>query len=367
MGYSGKISSGRRGDPTPGHKTSSGTNRSDYPLVAILKKIALGGVIIRQASLHNLQDLTKKDLRRGDFVLIHRAGDVIPEVIKTIKEKRAKNSKPFKLPDVCPECQSPLSFQGDELMCKNPHCPAVKKSRFIHFASKKAMNIEFLGEKSLKKFYQWGWLKNYSDFYELKNKPITDKEGFGEKSYSLLVESLEKSKKTKLSNLIFALGIPLIGEQSANKISEQIDKISKKQKLENINIKTALPLLKNISLEELEGLGPMAGRSFKTAFENKDLLLDLEKLHEKGVRFLKTKNHEGSLSGWTFAITGKLPLAREKIKEMIIKEGGRMTSQISRKTDFLLVGDKSGSKKRKAQTLGLKTLDWDGFLKMVYR
>ena len=199
--------------------------------VAILKKIALGGIIVRQASLHSFQDLNKKDLRVGDFVLIHRAGDVIPEVIKALKEKRPKHSSPFKPPDLCPECQSQLIFRGDYLTCKNPNCPAVKKNQLIHFASRKAMNIEFLGEKSLQKFYHWGWLKSFSDFYELKNKPLKEKEGFGEKSYELLVKSLEKSKETKLSTLIFALGIPLLESKRLKKLVKKFIRYLKNKPL----------------------------------------------------------------------------------------------------------------------------------------
>ena len=188
--------------------------------------------------------MAEKDVRIGDFALVHRAGDVIPEVIKVLKEKRTKELELFKQPTHCPVCESELKQQGDYLVCQNTECPAIRENKLVHFASKRAMNIEFLGEKSLKKFYEWGWLNSYSDIYDLKDKPLIDKEGFGEKSRDLLIKSLDKSKKTELSRFLFALGISLIGEQTAQKISEKIYEIFEKKKEEQeLDLKKALPLL----------------------------------------------------------------------------------------------------------------------------
>ena len=478
--------------------------------VAVLKKpLHLGGVSIKKASLHNFEDLKRKDIRMGDFVLIHRAGDVIPEVIKVLKEKRQKknfkslgfaflsfiavgvsllpifitNFKPptpppptktylslshsklnefkppaptkidlktlmgigltlslgfaffalknrlkeFKKPKKCPKCASGLKEHGDYLICANTNCPAVWENKLIHFASKKAINIEFLGEKSLQKFYQWGWLNSYSDIYKLKTKDLKNKEGFGEKSQQLLIKSLDKSKKTNLSRLLFALGIPLIGEQTAQKISEKIyqkaqdldnkttnkkrskiqeepthqkeldlehllslDKKNQKEKL-NIkslrddqksysaplnkpvkekpwNIKTALSILQEIKKEELESVedvGPLAAQSFYSAFQNEDLIVDLKELHKQGVYFSKkTSVKEGTLSGLNFVITGTFPESRESIKKRIEDKGGKTLLQVSKKTNFLLKGDSPGSKLQKAQKLNhIEIIGWGEFLK----
>lgn len=333
--------------------------------VALLKPLSLGGVLIRQASLHNFEDLGRKDIRIGDFVLVHRAGDVIPELIRPLKEKRLKGVKPFIRPKKCPVCQSLLEAQGDYLLCRNTECPAVKENKFIHFVGKRAMDIEFLGKKSLRKFYEWGWLNNYSDIYDLKDRPLKDKEGFGDKSYELLVRSLDKSKKTELSRLIFGLGIPLIGEQTAQKISERIYNIYGKN---DLNIKKALSLIKNMKqedLEDIEDIGPLAAKSFQQAFQNKNLLSDLQSLHDKGIRFLKKQELQESLKGLIFVITGTLPESRESVKKRIQLKGGRVASQISQKTDFLLIGKKPGSKQSKAQELGLKVINWNEFLEII--
>ena len=333
--------------------------------VAVLEAVSLGGARIRQASLYNFQDLRRKDIRVGDFVLIHRAGDVIPELIKPLKDKRKTNLKAFPLPKNCPVCQSELKNQGDYSVCQNRQCPAVKENKFIHFASKKAMDIEFLGKKSLRKFYKWGWLNYYSDLYDLKDKPLKDKEGFGEKSYDLLVKNLDKSKKTKLSRLLFAIGIPLIGEQTAQKISEKIHEMYKK---DDLDIQKALPILQNLTKEELESItdvGPLAAQSFQLAFKSKDLIFDLQKLHQRGLHFVQKQKGREILKGVVFVITGTFPEPREQIKKRIEEKGGRALSQISRKTSFLLEGENPGSKRKKAQKLGVKIINWKDFLRII--
>ena len=333
--------------------------------VAVLETVSLGGAKIRQASLHNFQDLKRKDIRIGDFVLIHRAGDVIPELIKPLKDKRKTKLKVFSLPKNCPVCQSGLKNQGDYRICSNTQCPAVKKNKFIHFASKKAMDIESLGKKSLRKFYEWGWLNSYSDVYDLKDKPLKDKEGFGKKSYDLLVKSLDESKKTHLARLLFAIGIPLIGEQTAQKISEKIYEIYKK---EDLDIQKALPILQNMTKEDLESIrdiGPLAAQSFQLAFENKELVFDLQKLHTRGIHFVQKQKGSKALKGVVFVITGTFSEPREQIKKMVEERGGRVLSQISQKTSFLLEGRNPGSKRKKAQDMGVKIINWDDFLKII--
>ena len=335
--------------------------------VAVFKEIPLAGALIRQASLHNFQDLKRKDIRIGDFVLIQRAGDVIPELIRPLKEKRKKNLQAFQKPIHCPVCKSDLRERGDYLICPNIECPAIKENKLIHFASKQAMNIEHLGAKSLKKFYEWGWLKSFSDLYELKGKPFADKEGFGEKSYNLLMRSLETSKKTELSRFLFALGIPLIGEQAAQKISEKVYETLEKRDEAKTDLKTILNLLQNITEEELEkitDIGHLSALSFKEAFQNKELISDIQRLSEQGIHFIRPNFHKGPLNGLNFVLTGTLPEPREILKKKIEERGGQVLPQISKRVDFLIEGDNPGSKKKKAQNMNIKVLSWENFLRI---
>ena len=333
--------------------------------VAVLKPVFIGGVQIQKASLHNFQDLKKKDIRKGDFVLIHRAGDVIPEVIKPLIKKRRKDSEAFAPPSICPVCQSQLIRKGDYLVCQNLKCSAVAENKLQHFVSKKAMDIEFLGKKSLRKFYKWGWLNNYSDIYALKDKPLENKEGFGEKSHRLLIQNLEKSKKSSLPRLIFALGIPLVGEQTAQKISATI---YEKYKGQDLDIEKALPLLQSLTIEDLESIadiGPLVAHSFEAAFRDPELIIDLKNLHKQGVRLIKKDKQGKAFEGMSFVITGTLPESRTAVIKRIEGQGGRVTSQVSQKTSFLLAGEKPGSKKQKARQLGIKALNWVDFLRLI--
>ncbi|MBC6414811.1 MAG: NAD-dependent DNA ligase LigA [Bdellovibrionales bacterium] len=330
--------------------------------VAILKPVQIGGVTIRHASLHNFKEWTRKSVQKGDKVLVHRAGDVIPEIIKKVQDKK-KNSlttDSVTIPKHCPVCSTLTKEQGDYLVCTNQQCPSIIENKFIHFSSKKAMNIEFLGVKSLKKFCKWGWLKKYSDIYDLVNKPIKEKEGFGEKSYQLIVKSLEKSKKVSLQRFLFALGIPLIGEETAGKISEVIY-----SKTVNLNLLKALSFLKNLSQEELEAIsdiGPLVAQSFKKTFENKELIEDIEALHSKGLNLLPKPEKNNQLQGLNFVITGKLKIPRDSLKLQIIREGGKVLSQISSQTSYLISGENSGSKKQKALKLSIPILSYKELL-----
>ena len=335
--------------------------------VAVLKPLMLGGVQIRHASLHNFKELARKDIRKGDFVLIHRAGDVIPEVTQALKERRKTKLASFKAPSSCPVCKGSVRNQGDYLLCENSQCPAVVESKLLHFSSKKAMNIEFLGTKSVKKFYSWNWLNSYSDIYDLKDKDLKNQEGFGEKSYQLLVESLDKSKKTTLARFLFALGIPLVGEQTAQKISE---KVYEKSEGKNLDILSALSILKTLTKEELEAVpdvGPLVADSFIKALENEELIKDLEGLHKRGVHFISAEKKQETLKDLTFVITGSFPLSRSEIKAQIESLGAKVSSQVSGKTSFLIGGDNPGSKKEKALNLSIPILDYEEFLRKFVR
>ena len=195
-----------------------------------------------------------------------------------------------------------------------------------------------------------------------------EKEGFGKKSHKLLIDSLEKSKQTELPLLLFALGIPLIGEQTAQKISEKIYKQFEEKAKGDLDLNKALFFLERITnkdLEEITDIGPMASQSFLIAFQNKELVEDLKRLNEKGVFFKKKNKKETKLKGLKIAITGTFPLPRQEIQQKILEQGGQVSSQLSQKTSFLLVGEKPGSKKDKALKLSVQILKWEDFLKLI--
>lgn len=380
--------------------------------VAVLKPVQLGGVTLRHASLHNFKELERKNIQEGVHVLVHRAGDVIPEVIKVVAPPSSSesadsippatsnklalsdqspandrpassviplrvgiqsNPKKIQIPKNCPVCDTKTKNQGDYLICPNSQCPAVKLNQWIHFASKKAMNIDFLGAKSIEKFALWGWLKSYADIYDLKDKNIKEKEGFGEKSYQLLVKSLEKSKQVSLKKFLFALGIPLIGEETAGKISEKLyEKFQSQQgsqlydKNKSLTLLSALSLIKDLSIEDLSAIpdvGPLVAKSFKQAFENSALIADIEALAKRGVTLKSAEKKSENLKGFSFVITGALPLPRPELKERIEKQGGRVLSQVSSQVNFMIAGEKAGAKKQKALDLDIPLLSYEEFLK----
>ena len=332
--------------------------------VALMTPVSLEGVTIRQASLHNFQELKRKDVRKGDQVEVWRAGDVIPEIVRVFKKKRTGRPPPFEPPALCPGCQSRLKPDGDYLRCFNPLCPARKERSLIYFASRACMNIEFLGEKSIQKFYRRGWLDTFSSFYELPEKSLEKEEGFGEKSRDLLINSLEKSKRTTLPRLLSAIGIPGVGEQTAHRLSEAVFE----KGTSSPDLKEALNILTGMTEEELmeiPDVGEVVAQSIKTALQQKNLIQDLKKLHRLGVHLSDETKGEGSLTGLQFVITGQLPLPRNQVKSLIESRGGKALSAVSRKADYLVCGENPGSKKEQAEKLSVKILNWSEFQKLL--
>ena len=330
--------------------------------VAVMTPVSIEGVTIRQASLHNFQELKRKDVRKGDLVEVWRAGDVIPEIVRVFTKKRKKTSHPFIPPTLCPSCQSSLKPDGDYLRCFNSLCPAIRERSLIYFASRACMNIEFLGEKSIQKFYKLGWLDSFSSFYKLPDKPLKKEEGFGEKSRNLLINSLKKSKKTTLPRLLSAIGIPGVGEQTAYRLSEAV--MGKQET--SLNLKEALGFLTSMTEEELmeiPDVGKVVAQSIKSAFQKKELVQDLTNLHSLGVH-LSRERKNSQLEGLQFVVTGQLPLPRDKIKSLIESHGGKALSAVSRKTNYLICGENSGSKKEQAEKLSVKILNWSEFQKL---
>ena len=322
--------------------------------VALLKPVSVGGVTISTATLHNQDEIERKDVRIGDTVVIHRAGDVIPEIVQVIVEQRPQNSVPYRIPHTCPSCFSETTLLEGEAVrrCINPVCPAVIKESLKHFISRNAMNVEKLGDKLIETLYENKLVQNFSDLYSLTKEQILSLERQGDKSASNIMSSIEKSKHTTLSRFIYALGIRFVGEQTAKSLAQHY------KSLEKFLAATEADLL------AINDIGPRVASSIMLAIGNKAFHKEILHLVESGIVIevqRSTPTTNTSLSGLTFVITGSFAIAREEIKHLIESHGGKTSSAVSKKTNYLLAGDDAGSKLDKAQSLGVQILDWPQF------
>jgi len=317
--------------------------------LALLEPVEIGGVTVSRVALFNEEEIERKDIRIGDAVLVERAGEVIPHVVRVQPELRTGKERKFVMPDHCPVCHAPVFRDPEEVAvrCINSKCPAQVKERIIHFASRGAMDIEHLGWQTVDRFVDIGLLKDVADIYKLKKETVMELERWAEKSAQNLIDAIEASKNRPLWRLIHGLGIRFIGEKAAKVLGERIPSIWSLQKM---------------SLEELsaiEGFGPRRAQSVKDFFsipENVELLKELEKA---GVNIYgeKTEKKAGPLAGLTFVITGTLKnYSREEAQRLIEEAGGKATDSVSSKTSYLIVGEAPGSKLDKAKKLGVKIL-----------
>lgn len=328
--------------------------------VAELTPVLLAGSTVARATLHNASEIEKLDVRIGDTVLLRKAGDVIPEIFDVMKDLRPKNTSSFTMPTNCPSCNAILAkvAVGKDLSaalyCKNVSCPAQHLEGLIHFASKKGMGIEGLGEKIIETLHDIGLITDVVSIYHLKKTDIEGLEGFGEKSAENIIASIDTSRSVPLHRFIYALGIRYVGEQTAKDIAKHfstVDHIMNAHEEEFLSI---------------EGVGEIVLQSLKDFFdtnENKQLLLQLQKEitiipHEKVIA--------GTLTGLTFVITGTLPtLSRDEAKALIEKHGGKVQSSVSSKTKYLLAGENAGSKLDEAKKHGTKILSEEDLTKMI--
>jgi len=328
--------------------------------VAHLKPVKVGGVVVSRATLHNEDELKAKDIRIGDTVLIQRAGDVIPEVVSVITSKRTGREKPFKMPKFCPVCESDtIRIEGESAnRCVNPYCQAQLVESIAHFASKGAMDIDGLGYKTVELLVEKKFIHDIADLYDIPQHKdeILKLERTGKKWFSNLVKALEKSKNRPLENLIFALGIRNIGEHLASVIAHQFGSI------DNLRQQTPEQLIL------VNEIGPIVADSIIAFFNDKRNLEVLNKLKAHGVVFPEetSQSADGRLTGKTFVLTGTLEsLSRNEAKKQIEKLGGRVTSTVTRKTDYVVVGTAPGSKYDKALKLGVAILDETAFKKLL--
>lgn len=318
--------------------------------VAKLEPVAIGGVTVSSISIHNEEYIREKDLRLGDQVLIERAGDVIPQIVKSLTDSRTGTEKAIAFPRECPVCDHPLHKEEEEAVwrCGNWECPAQAVERIIHFVSKDAMDIRGFGEANIRKFYAAGLLKDIPGIYQLDYDRIATMEGFGKKSIEKLQQSIDASKKQPLHRLIYGLGIRFVGETTAKTIARQI---------------TQLLDLRDRSLEELqqwEDIGPKVGGSIHQFFQDPGNIRLIEQLGALGLTLqqeAKTKTEGGSLSGKTFLFTGTLPtLKRSEAEAMAEAKGAQILSGVSAKLNYLVVGEDAGSKLEKAKKINTITI-----------
>ena len=326
--------------------------------VAILKPVKIGGVEVSRATLHNQDEIERKDIRIGDWVFVERAGDVIPEVVKVIKERRTGKERPFKMPDRCPECGAPVVRDGAYHRCIGLACPAQLKARIRHFVSKRAMDIEGIGPKLIDQLVSKGLVKDPADLYAIPKHVWASLENMGEKSAENIMKALEKSKNVELWRFIHALGIRHVGEHLSQVLANRF------KTLENLMKATEEDLLK------VPEVGPEVAKSVVEFFRNPENRKVIEKLLKYGVRPkpVEEKEEEKPLSGKIFVFTGALKsMTRDEAKNLVESLGGRVASSVSKKVDIVVVGESPGSKLEKARKLGIKTINEEEFLKMVGR
>jgi DNA ligase (NAD+) len=317
--------------------------------VAHLDPVKIGGVTVSRATLHNEDEIKRKDIKIGDTVLVQRAGDVIPEVVKVITSKRTGEEKTFNMPHRCPVCNSSvIRFENEAaLRCINTSCPAQVKERIKHFASKGAFDIEGLGDKLIEKLVEKKLLRSYADIFRLKEDALKDLERMGSKSAANTVQAIEKSKAIPLNRFIYALGIRHVGEHVAGILAKTFKSFEK--------IRTSEPE----DLEAVHEIGTVVARSIADFFgqhENQETVKDMI---DGGIRILEISGVEKNmLAGKTFVLTGVFEtMTRDDAKKRIEAAGGKVSGSVSRNTDYLVVGASPGSKLQKAEELGVGIID----------
>jgi DNA ligase (NAD+) len=324
--------------------------------VAILEPVEVGGVTVSRATLHNFDELKRKDIRIGDTVLIERSGDVIPQVVKSIKEKRTGNEKRKIIPKKCPICGTEVARTEGEVAvrCPNKNCSARLKWRIRYFASRDAMDIDHLGESTIDKLLEEGFVDNIADLYFLKKKDILKLEGFKEKSAQNLLDSIEKSKKQDLSRLIYGLGIRHVGKYAAQLLAAKYNSIDELAKTSSEELK------------EIDGLGEKSADAIATFFATEETIQLINRLKEIGVKTKEERKKDLTLQGKKFVFTGGLvSLTRPEASDLVKQKGGIVASSVGKDIDYVVLGESPGSKYEKAKRLNLNILSEDEFKKLV--
>lgn len=339
--------------------------------VAIFEPTRIMGSTVSRATLHNEDEIKRLGVRIGDTVIIQKAGDVIPDVVKVLKNLRTGREKKFKMPSKCPICGGPVERKPGEVAhyCLNKNCFATRWRGLLHFVSRKGFNIDGLGDKIVEQLMNEGLIKNPADIFTLTQGDLEPLERFAEKSAQNLIEAIEKSKQVDLARLIYALGVRHIGEESAMLLAHKLaNSLTRKSTIKNL-----IKQVKNWSLEDLQKIpdvGPVVGKSIYDWFHQKENIALLENLEKYGVKITvpKLTSSGKKLAKKKFVLTGELEsMTRDEAKAKIRELGGNISESVSRKTDFVVVGRAPGSKYQQAKKLGVKIIDEKEFLQMIKR
>jgi len=331
---------------------------------AIFEPVRIGGVTVSRSTLHNWDEMKRKDIKIGDTVVVERAGDVIPHVMSVIKEKRTGREKPFPVPERCPACGSKVVREQGEVAarCVGLNCPAQVQERIIHFASRGAMDIEGLGEKNVELLYSKGLINHFVDVFKLKKDDLLKLPRFAEKSSQNLIDAIEKSKHPTLSRFIYALGVLHVGEYASKLLAGNFEKLED------------LYHIKPDDILQIRQIGDKIAASVSDFFTDNKNLHTLDELKKLGLRIVnpdfagKSRGRETKpLDGLTFVITGTLPKPRNEVEELVESLGGHAASSVSKSTDYVLVGENPGSKLEKAKNLGIKTISFEDLLMLIAR
>jgi DNA ligase (NAD+) len=327
---------------------------------AIFEPVRIGGVTVSRSTLHNWDEIERKDIKIGDTVIVERAGDVIPHVVSVIKEKRTGKEKPYPIPEKCPACDAKVVREEGEVAvrCVSLHCPAQVQEKIIHFASRGAMDIEGLGEKNVELLYSQGLIKHFEDIYKLKKEDLLVLPRFAEKSAQNLLEAIDRSKNTTLAKFLYGIGTLHVGEYTAKILAKNF------QELKN------LYHVKPEKIIEIKQMGEKIASSVATFFNDEKNIGTLDILTELGLKignpdYVSGKKEAKALEDLTIVITGTLPKPRKEVEDLIEREGGHVSSAISASTDYLVLGEEPGSKLEKAKSLGVKTITYDELMRII--
>ena len=357
-----KVQVGRTGALTP---------------IAVLDPVPVAGSVVSRASMHNEDEVKRLDVRIGDTIILHKAGDVIPEIVEVLKNLRQGKEKEFRMPKRCPVCGSPVEKrflakgkQEAATYCSNKKCFAQEREKLIYFASKKGFNIEGLGDKIVGQLIESELIRDFSDIFRLKEGDLVPLERFAELSAKNLVSAIQNSKEIKIEKFINALGIRHIGEETAILVAKYLVEAGLKP---TSTLADLINKARNISLDqwqEIKGIGEKAAESLFEYFNDGNNIKELKELGELGVKIKHVgagfKPAPTEIKGKTFVFTGTMPnLSRDEAKEMVRNAGGEVSSSVSKNTDYVVAGKDSGSKLDKAKLLGVKVINEEEFLKLI--
>ena len=350
---------------------------------ARLEPVFVGGVTVSNATLHNMDEVERKDIRIGDTVIVRRAGDVIPEVAGVVLAKRPKGAKKVKLPGKCPVCGSEVVRPEGEAVARcsgGLFCTAQRKERVRHFAARRAMDIEGLGDKLIDQLIEKGLVETPADIYKLDLQTFAELERMGEKSAQNILDAIAKSKTTTLSRFLYALGINDVGETTAADLARHFGALEpleeaaiayekQRQKLADLPPKDADKKLKELALRQVEGIGPAVAEEIGAFFQqagNRKVIAGLRKSGVEWPAAAKPKAGSQTLAGKTLVLTGTLPsMTRDQAKDLILAHGGKVAGSVSKKTDYVVAGSEAGSKLKDAERLGITILDEAGLQRLL--